>query len=128
MPNKSKTNAAQKSALKERIMSLMTAPPMAGSNVADPNATVEPPMAPPAPTREMQGPNPPSYYVPFDRAKTVDRDMQPVAYYEGGRYKTGMNEEVDPGDPSYVYRDPGSPNYYEKPTKIVTKGKYAQKK
>jgi hypothetical protein len=125
MPNKSKANAAQKSALKERIMSLMTAPPMAGSNVADPNATVEPPMAPPAPKREMQGPNPPSYYVPFDKQEQVSRDLRPVAYYEGGRYKSG-NDEVDPSDPNFVYSDQGM--YYEKPTKIVKKGQYAQKK
>lgn len=128
MPNNPKASAAQKSALKDRIKSMLTVPPMSGGNPANPNANVEPPMAPPAPVREMQGPNAPSYYVPYDRnqlAPSSGAEMRPTAYYEKGRYMN-MGQEVDPGDPNYRYSDvPGE--VYEKPTKIVRKGKYAGK-
>lgn len=129
MPNKPNTGAANKAALKERIKSMLTMPPMSGSNPANTNPSVEVPMAPPAPVREMYGPNPPSYYVPSDRNETANTyDGRSVAYYEGGRYRGINNEEVDPGDIGYRYAIGGDPNAYEKPPKIVTRGKYATKK
>ena len=75
----------------------------------------------------MMGPQAPSYFSPADRQQQVSRDMRNIAVYEGGRYRGMDNEEVDPGSTSYVYADaPGE--YYEKPTKLVRKGKYATKK
>lgn len=129
MPNKPNTGAANKAALKERIKSMLTMPPMATDAPADPNTATLPPVGPgpaPAPARQMYGPNLPSYYEPIDRQEQVGRDLRNVAVYEGGRYRGMNNEEVEPGNPSYIYSDtPGV--YYEKPTKIVRKGKYASK-
>jgi hypothetical protein len=137
MPNNPKASAAQKSALKDRIKSMLTVPPMSGGNPANPNANVEPPMAPPAPAPKpyygpetMMGPQLPSYYVPAEDNVTANDsyDTRRVARYEGGRYRGINNEEVDPTDIGYRYASYGDPNAYEKPTKIVRKGKYATKK